>query len=695
MSKDENVWLIMICRSPLPQWLMPLYIKSGFQIIEEDDLKLTESEVSQYLETLHIQLDEEQFAYLCKKSDGNAYIIRHAVRLVAQGKKVNEELREEISKVFADYLANDVIIQWDSDLVDFLTQVSVVEEFNIPLAEIITGNNHVYVLLDKALSEGNFISREGDIYRMRPVLLQALQKRAERIYGSERIRGYAYNAGLYYETHERIIQALAMYERCGNDDRIRELLIRNARRNPGNGHYYELRKYYLSMKEEDIEGSVILMAGMSMLYSLLMQKKESEYWYDKLKAFAQVAKGGEKREALSRIAYLDIALPHRGSMNILKILKTIPSLLFDNGIGLPEFSVTSNLPSTMNGGKDFCHWSLKDKELAGSIGKLVERILGRYGKGLVNTALGESYYEKGEDTYEVLTLLSRAQMQTEEGGMLEIAFTSVGLQVRLNLLHGNEGTASDLLFSFEKKVKEQDAKQLIPNINAMKCRIALYTGDNETVNRWMDDAPNEDKEFFILERYQYLTKVRCYIWQGEYMKAYGLLEKLKYYAEKCDRTYIRMETGILTAITQYRLGVHGWRDTLISTLKEVCTFRFLRLVSEEGAGIQELLGKVKKDCFACEDIDDKWFQTLLLETEKMAMQYPIYLKGQIAEIPDFSDNALAVLRLQANGLAVGEIAKRLSMKVETVRYHTKQNYKKLGVSGKTDAVLAARNLGIL
>ncbi|MFQ9801277.1 MAG: hypothetical protein ACLR23_22910 [Clostridia bacterium] len=72
-----------------------------------------------------------------------------------------------------------------------------------------------------------------------------------------------------------------MYERSGYTSRIRELLIRNARCNPGNGHYFELRKYYLQLKPAEIEGNVILMAAMSMLYSLLMQPEESEAWYEK------------------------------------------------------------------------------------------------------------------------------------------------------------------------------------------------------------------------------------------------------------------------------------------------------------------------------------------------------------------------------------------------------------------------------
>lgn len=78
-------------------------------------------------------------------------------------------------------------------------------------------------------------------------------------------------------------------------------MIRNARKNPSNGHYFELRYYYLQLRDEETADSVILMAGMSMLYFLMMQVDKSEYWYEKLKDFVNTAKGGERREALSRL----------------------------------------------------------------------------------------------------------------------------------------------------------------------------------------------------------------------------------------------------------------------------------------------------------------------------------------------------------------------------------------------------------
>ena len=581
LAGRQDVWFILICRSPIPAWLMPLYIKGGFLVITEDDLRLGEKEIAAYMDLQGLTATEEEVAFVAVRSQGNAYTVRHTALKMLEGMRPGPEMAEEIVEAFAAYLESHVMVQWDSDLLEFLMQISVTDEFTLPLAEMVTGNRHAPELLERAVETGNFLSCRDGTYRLRPQLIRALRRRAAKEYSPQERADHAYNAGLYYEMQGQIVPALAMFEQCGKKERIRELLIRNARLNPGNGHYFELRRYYLQMEERELEESPVLMAGMSMLYSLMMQEKESEYWYRKLEKFASTAKGGQKREAVSRLAYLDIALPHRGSADMIDIMKRMPALIFDRGMSLPEFSVTSNYPSTMNGGKDFCHWSREDRKLAATIGKLVERVLGRYGKGLVKAALGESFYEKGEDAYEVLTLLARAKMEAEGGGMIEIAFAAVGLQVRLDTLQGEIQTAAEVLASFEKGVRGQGAVQLLPNIGALRCRLALYQGDKEAVSAWMAQAPDEDREFCVMERYRYLTKVRCYLSIGEYLKAQALLEKLRYYTEKCRRTYVRMEVCLLSAIAKYRTG-GAWKEEFLSALKEACGYRFIRLISEEG-----------------------------------------------------------------------------------------------------------------
>ena len=694
LEEREDIWLILISRSPMPAWLVPQHIKSVFVVISEKDLRMGRSEIAAYLEARGIAWTEEDMRLLEVTAEGNAYVLHHVALRMKEGLSPGPELYAEVWDAFAIYLENVVLVRWDSALLEFLMQVSVVDDFTLELAEMISGNLYVTALLEQAAEAGNFLTQEDGVYRLRPVLIQALRNRALKIYGTERVKDFKYNAALYYEMHDEVVPALKLFEECGKTERIKNLLIRNARMNPGNGHYYELRRYYFNMDEREIADSPVLMAGMSMLYSMLMDGEKSEYWYEKLKAFATSARGGVRREALSRLAYLDIGLPHRGSRDVLAVMKNIPALLFDKGNCLPEFSVTSNLPSTMNGGKDFCHWSPDDTMLAKTVGPLVERVLGRYGKGLVRAALGESQYEKGGDNYKVITLLTRAQMETEHGGTIEIAFAAVGVRVRLTLFQGDMQAAKELLASFEQAAKERRAFQLLPNIQALRCRLALYDGNLDMVERWMKTAPDEDIEFCSLERYRYLTKVRCYLANGEYTKAQALLEKVRFYAEQTNRPYIRMETGLLSAVTKERVG-GPWQEELTAVLGEAEHYRFLRLITEEGAAVWPLLQREKKALLGAGTLDRDWLRRLLTETEETARRYPLYLKKRAAAAADFSGTALTILRLQADGLSLNQIAERMDMKPFSVSYHIQENYRKLNVTRKADALLAARSLGIL
>jgi LuxR family maltose regulon positive regulatory protein len=195
-------------------------------------------------------------------------------------------------------------------------------------------------------------------------------------------------------------------------------------------------------------------------------------------------------------------------------------------------------------------------------------VLGRYGKGTMKAALGESLYEKGGDAGEILPLLTQAQIESENGGVPEITFAAVGIRVRLTLVCGNLPAARTVLDAFEQHVKTQGAAQLLPNIAALRCRLSLYEGDQEAIRRWLKTAPSEDEEFYILERYRYLTKVRCYLSQGEYMLALSLLERLRYYAQAFERHYIRMEVNVLSAIAKYRLGME-WKPEFLTALRPV------------------------------------------------------------------------------------------------------------------------------
>lgn len=210
----------------------------------------------------------------------------------------------------------------------------------------------------------------------------------------------------------------------------------------------------------------------------------------------------------------------------------------------------------------------------------------------------------------------------------------------------------------------------------------------------MEQAPDENKDFCTLERYRYLTKLRVLILRGDYLQAFSLIEKLRYYAEKSKRTYIQMELGLFEAVIRYRRKGE-WHDYLMKTLQRIAEYRFIRLISEEGGLILPLLKQVKKSEGWEKVLTKDWFVQVYKEASYMADHYPSYNLMEIAAPIDFRPEELKVLRLQAEGKTIKEMAEIFGVNERTIKYWSSENYKKLKVKGKLEAVQKAKQLGLL
>lgn len=691
LIEREDVWLILSGRCAVPPWLAAVRYREVFYVIEESELLFDEAQENQYIEYTKILLTPEQRKVsrnYCLGVPLGWYItwdIYKQIQLregLKEGEYFSDKLFSELidrglSQMW-DYLDWHVYDNWDIRIQEFLMEVSIVDCFTAHLAEMITGRNNVESILSRVKWLGNFMvertEKDEVVYEFRREMRISMRRRLKRKYNKEQIHALYENAGLYYQLNKEPIRALEMYQKAGEKERIASLLIENARTAPNNGYYYQLKKYYLKLSDEKIRTSPELMMGMSMLQSLLLDIEESERWYQELEQYAKEHSGRERRQARSKLLYLEIGLPHRGSENMIEILKKAHLLILDKQVSLQEFSVTSNQASQMNGGKDFCEWSKRDRELAKGIGKLVEFVLGKYGKGMVNLALSESFFEKGEDNYEVASLANKGRMQAETGGKLEQCFVADGMLAWLHIITGKVSEAEELLKRFYKKAEKEEAERLLPNIETFIIRCALYSQKKAEIEKWIKKAPDEEQEFSIYDRFHYLTKVRVYLQNGRNEQAYNLLLKCEYYATVMKRTYIKIEVKLLIAIVQYRVGDERWDETLCEGLKMAEEYHFVRIITREGAAIRPLLTQSRWEPSRVESKEGEkknrqFWKQVLEETEKMTRYYPGYLKAGIESVT-LSDAMLEVLKLQADGLSKEKIAERLNMSVSNVKYHT-------------------------
>ena len=148
----------------------------------------------------------------------------------------------------------------------------------------------------------------------------------------------------------------------------------------------------------------------------------------------------------------------------------------------------------------------------------------------------------------------------------------------------------ELLHNFHLRIEKEQAYRLLPNLHALEIRVRLYKGTFPEIQKWMkEEAPDEDQEFYTMDRYRYLLKVRIYLLEGRYERAVSLIEKLLYYAGLMDRTYIRMEASLLKAIAFYRMENENWKNVFCRVMTELEDYHFVRMVSREGAAVLPLL----------------------------------------------------------------------------------------------------------
>ncbi len=686
----EDCFIIMLGRSHLPKWLKLCYYDSPFLFIEEDDLKMTYEDSLLFFHKHGLSLEPEIVTQIYKRTKGYPVIASMLALHLKNGMTYGNELFHYILEDFNIYLEYELFQMWDSSLYNFVLQLSIVDSFNYKLAEMITGRDNVPLFIEKILETSKFLSEEKGEFYMPPFLLNVLRSRLIKEYTTQQRNNLYYNAGLYYEMNHQFVKALNFYKICNNQSRILDILTKNIEGNFNTSNLFELRNYYFELSEEQINDSVPLMAGMSMLYSILMQPEKSEHWYRSLKKFEKKQQPCDKKEARIRLAYLDVALPHRGSHKVKEILISLSTLISNRHICLPEFSVTTNIPSVMNGGKDFCSWSLYDRTLAAVINKPIELALGAYGKGFANIALGESLFEKGTDLYEVTTLLNKGRCQAENGGKLEMCFVVTGLLLRIEVQRGQLKNAQKLLDDFYKRILQENALHLLPNFKALECRLALCRSDHAFVAQWLNESPQENVEFSTLDRYIYLTKIRVYFLEGNWEPAFQLIQRLLYYAKMYERTYIHIETMLALAIYEYHQNLPQWKNTFHEVLLQTQYYHFVPIISEWGYLVLPLLRKCKHH-----DIENAYYQDILEKTQKMAKQYPNYLTISISHESEFSSNALEILRMQSEGMTAKAIAQALHITEATVRYHSKTTYSKLNATGKMDAVRIAKERNLI
>jgi len=271
-----------------------------------------------------------------------------------------------------------------------------------------------------------------------------------------------------------------------------------------------------------------------------------------------------------------------------------------------------------------------------------------------------------------------AQLSLRLARQIETVATPASCEVflaRLKLAEGDVANAITLLNQAEQFVRQHDFAQRIAELAAVQVLTLLRQGNVSGAARLAEvhELP--------------ISQARVHLARGDPSSALALLEPWRQQMEVKGWADERLKVMVLQALA---LHAQGDKKQAVQVLAEALALAepggFIRIFVDEGPPMAALLQEIARQGGA-----SNYVQKLLEAFGKAEIKTPV---AQLL-IEPLTERELEVLRLLRTYLTGPEIARQLTVSLNTLRTHTKNIYSKLGVNDRQAAVRRAEELDLL
>jgi LuxR family maltose regulon positive regulatory protein len=264
---------------------------------------------------------------------------------------------------------------------------------------------------------------------------------------------------------------------------------------------------------------------------------------------------------------------------------------------------------------------------------------------------------------------------------------------RIQQAKGNSHRASELLIQLKLKIKSPDYASFMLRIEAEQVCLSLQQGGAlEEALGWEQRCGLTSTDEVSMNRIaEYLTLARVMAVDGRADDALHLLERLQQLLIKEDALRDQIKVVIMKSVTLQRLGQTEAALLQLETALHLAEPEgYIRSFVDEGPLMAEMLTAYLKaqqanllDSSSASAVSLIYVKQLL-QALKVNQGEGILLKGILTE------QETKVMQLIALGLSNKEIAHRLSVTSDTVKFHIKNMYRKLGVNNRVQAMHQAK-----
>lgn len=334
-------------------------------------------------------------------------------------------------------------------------------------------------------------------------------------------------------------------------------------------------------------------------------------------------------------------------------------------------------------------------QLAARQGGEAEPITAHHHLGLAMLA-----HERGDEPA-AAQYLQTAATRGQQTTLVDWPYRWQVAQARLKESAGEFAAALERLDEARRLYTKTPVPDLRP-VEAFKARLYLRQGRLDKAQAWARQrglSPADEVNY--LGEYEHLVLARLCVAERSFSGVNELLDRLRQAAEGQDRRGDALEILVVQVLT---FQAQGHLSQALATLDGALTLAetegYLRTFVDEGEPMQRLLANlratIEKQSHPGRHPSLGYLDRILAAFPPAAPA-PKPVASQVFSriLEPLTERELEVLRLIAQGFSNTEIGQRLYLALSTVKGHNLRIFAKLHVQNRTEAVVRARELGLL
>lgn len=690
--------LILISRSVLTSGLKYFLVKRELEIITYVDLLFNDEEIVDYFKVNGFDIDDNNLEKI-KKDTGGWVIGLNAIlgALKVNNNEFNEQMYTDSVLNAYEFLDYKIFEKLDDNIKDFLIKTSLLDEIDIGIARFIAEDKGLENIFDRFLERESFLIKiRPGVYKYVNYAKKYLKYKREKMYSKDEINKVYKKIAEYYLKNNEDGRAVDYY--CKGECYKEAVLILEKLSYDSyiNLNLKIVDKYIDIIPKEYVNKSPTL-CGTKFLSSFIYKKGNLEEIYKSLINMRNIIPEDDpKRVALEvRILYANISLTKMKPNKFLKSFKECSNILKKNNHHLVALCVMLNIPSILRGVRDFSSWGVHYEFVESILKESIMEMFGDEGLWLLDIAIAELLYEKN-DLSGALMRASKGVADSSTKGNISVYFVGMLVLMKILRTQGQSYEVKEMLTALEKKIKDEKAFQLEENLEALKARILLSSGDLEYSINWLNSLSSGIiiSEFSISKIYIYMTAIRAYIYNSMYTQALIVLEALSVNLKDLNRVLDMIEVNILRAICFYEYNEESIAlEYMDYAIKSAFKYKYIRMFANEGKLCALILSKYLKNKQDLSSEYKKYVRKLINEANKCAIMVPNKMTNNLSHVIEpLTKTEDEVLKLLLDGLKYSEISEKLNIKISTVKTHVFNIYSKLNVKNKNEAMLLMKSM---